>query len=70
MYATRTESMEQTGDSQEATKTQDEIKRTELIPISKVFLTKLRGMLRVFWGKWIVMLILSLIAGLVRLKML
>ena len=42
----------------------------KLIPISKVFLTKLRGMLRVFWGKWIGMLILSLIAGLVPLKML
>ncbi|WP_313657307.1 eCIS core domain-containing protein [Planktothrix agardhii] len=51
MYATRTESMEQTGDSQEATKTQDEIKRTEINTNIQSIFDKTQGTVKGILGK-------------------
>ena len=51
MYATRTESMEQTGDSQEATKTQDEIKRTEINTNIQSIFDKTQGNVKGILGK-------------------
>ncbi|SKB15626.1 conserved hypothetical protein [Planktothrix sp. PCC 11201] len=51
MYATRTESMQQTGDSQEATKTQDEIKRTEINANIQSIFDKTQGNVKAILGK-------------------
>ncbi|WP_027250229.1 eCIS core domain-containing protein [Planktothrix agardhii] len=51
MYATRTESMQQTGDSQEATKTTDEIKRTEINTNIQNIFDKTQGTVKGILGK-------------------
>lgn len=51
MYGTRTESMEQTRDSQEATKTQDEIKRTEINTNIQSIFDKTQGTVKGILGK-------------------
>ncbi|MGL5135408.1 MAG: hypothetical protein ACRC78_23010, partial [Planktothrix sp.] len=51
MYGTRTESMQQTADSQEATKTQDEIKRTEINTNIQSIFDKTKGAVKGILGK-------------------